>query len=160
MASSSSPTTKKRLNYFQPTPKMSSRPGQLRLPDARSPPLTTSLNSNAPQYPSQHKHLLSTKETNLRLKIKSALTPDARTRLTVKPVGARAAAPNSRLEAPAPAVRAMDRAITPSDSEGSLAETLVTASRGGLGDGVEELGETEAVLVTVRYVRLSDVELD
>ena len=152
-----SPLSPSRIrSHFQPTPKMSSRPRQLRPTDAKSPPLTTSLNANTLNYPSPYDNGLLPKDGSLKLKVKSLVTPEARSRLAMKPLGARAPAPSSsRLEGPGAAARSMHRAITPSDSEGSIAggwmhlpdRALEIESRS---DGDEGTGQTEAVLVTVR----------
>ena len=138
---------------IQPPPKMSSRPRQFRPIDARSPPLTTSPDLNTPQYTSQHESLLpSTDGSHLKLKIKSATTPEARSRLNVKPLVSRLLPISSHS-----ASRALHRAITPSDSEGSLVDTIVAppsfTTRIDSYDHLEEhTGETETVLVTVRLV--------
>ena len=138
---------------------MSSRPRQLRPTDTKSPPLTTSLNANTPTYPSPYDSVLLPKDGSLKLKVKSVTTPEARSKLALKPLGARVPAPStSRLEGPAVAARPVHRAITPSDSEGSLVGGLSFvpdgSSRGGFrSNGDEETGQTgqtEAVLVTVR----------
>jgi len=66
----------------------------------------------------------------------------------LKPLGARQPA--------AGPARTLHRAVTPSDSEGSLAETWMAPPLGTPKEvEVEEMGETEAVLVTVRRVLLS-----
>jgi hypothetical protein len=85
----------------------------------------------------------------MKLKIKSHMTPEANSRVLVKPtpLGIR----HHGLERPGQGN--LGRAITPSDSEGSLMEltmgsSSVVATR--MEDNDEMEGEKEAVLVTVR----------
>jgi hypothetical protein len=73
------------------------------------------------------------------------MTPEARSRLLPKPtIPGRSALGRPGI---------MHRAITPSDSEGSLMELVMPSVSDTtiINDGFEEDGETEAVLVTVRY---------
>jgi len=168
MSTTSTPQSSSKIRPppFQPTSKMSSRPGpksqlsklQPNPALARSPPLTTSVNANTPHYPSSYNYdnpssFLSPKDGggSIKLKIKSSTTPEARSRLGIKPITTRIAAVASR---------SLHRAITPSDSEGSLADAWLGSNPAHLVQEVgldfedeEEQGETEAVLVTVRYVR-------
>ena len=166
----------------QGTPKISSRPGRSAfIPQSsklapqtpsstRSPPLTTSQNSiNVP--------LLTPKQSSVKIKIKSATTPEAKSRLLIKPLGGRTGTAN-KVESPVPPVPVLpsglhrgrgvgnyEKAMTPSESEGSLGEWIGRSGgeveyEGEAGEQVSEgEGQTETVMVTVRSVHHLQVEL-
>ncbi|KAK8858917.1 hypothetical protein IAR55_003148 [Kwoniella newhampshirensis] len=146
------------------TPKMSSRPRTL-LPaktptGLKSPPLTTSLNSNTPHEPSSLSSMLAPKEGSVKLKIKSATTPEAKSRVLVKPLGARSPAPPvPPLPTTTPSSKYIARApFTPGLNISGLSDEWMSAPvevlETDLGSAFEEydheLGQTEAVLVSVR----------
>jgi hypothetical protein len=140
------------------TPKLSSRPRPAQSATSsklnpshstthqttKSPPLTTSHNVNAPAYPFLNHspgHYLAPKEGSVKLKPKAAVTPEAKSRL---------------MKTPLASVR---RGMTSSDSSDSMGSwippTPVNGTMSGFGDlydGEEEIGQTEAVMVSVRYV--------
>ncbi|WVR06672.1 hypothetical protein IAU60_003704 [Kwoniella sp. DSM 27419] len=158
------------------TPKLSSRARPLnpKTPaHLKSPPLTTSLNSNTPHYPhdpSASGHLTPKEGSgSIKLKIKSAITPESKSRLLVKPLGARAqsSAP-ATLNVHTPSSRLTSRPVTPlvSRDEVVLAdEAWMSSIPGDEGmvaglDGYEDdPAETEAVLVSVRVRPANSVEL-
>lgn len=154
------------------TPKLSSRPrstqpatGSKLNPSAhlsqtpKSPPLTTSHNANISSQPTTYPflnhspgHYLAPKETpgtGVKIKIKASTTPEAKTRLTKTPLG-----PRPRLG------QDTMRGLTNSDSMDSMGSGWIAGSSHGgdlYGDEVDdgEIGPTETVMVSVRYVSKS-----
>ena len=157
-----------RSTPFQSTTKMSSRPRIPSNPRAtpsltRSPPLTTSLNDNQP--PPKPKSLETghvllkqsvmspglQKDSTTRLKIRpSAITPEPRSRTAVRP--STIIRTPGMLGGVVSAAKRMHRAITPSDSDGSLVDMYgaLPSSNSELEEPIQELGSSETVLVTVR----------
>nr|XP_031858541.1 uncharacterized protein CI109_006064 [Kwoniella shandongensis]KAA5525613.1 hypothetical protein CI109_006064 [Kwoniella shandongensis] len=149
---------------------MSSRPRTLlsaKTPTGlKSPPLTTSHNSNTPHEPSSLGSMLAPKEGggSVKLKIKSATTPEAKSRVLVKPLGARSPAPppvpplptstpGSKRVAPSPFTAARGLNINGLSDEW-MSAPIDTVGNNELDSAFEEydheLGQTEAVLVSVR----------
>ncbi|KAK6907889.1 hypothetical protein I203_101890 [Kwoniella mangroviensis CBS 8507] len=142
----------------------------------KSPPLTTSHNSNTPHHSEPLPNILSPKEGgagSTRLKIKSATTPEAKSRLLVKPIGARAQVQhaqrtNSDLLS-TPSVTLVNRPTTPNYAptladEGWMSADTHPIEASSMMDFDEyENGkaetETEAVLVSVRVRPPNPVEL-
>ena len=141
------------------TPKLSSRPRPAQSATSsklnplntthqtpKSPPLTTSHNANAPSYPFLNHspaHYLAPKEGSLKLKPKATVTPEAKSRL---------------MKTPLASVRRGMTSSDSSDSVGSWIPPTPAAAMSGfsdLYDGEEEIGQTEAVMVSVRYVGMS-----
>lgn len=126
----------------------------------RSPPLTDSLNFNAGPEKAYPSSSLVPKDGSAKIRIKSATTPEAKSRIMPKMLG-RTPGPGS-VFTPAKTplssvIRGNSRSMTPSDSDSSLADSWippVPAIRPDfLADHVEEkLVGSEAVLVTVRWV--------
>ncbi|WWC88295.1 uncharacterized protein L201_003203 [Kwoniella dendrophila CBS 6074] len=160
------------------TPKLSSRSTPLvpKTPShMKSPPLTTSHNGNTPHHTSGSiSHVLSPKEGggSTRLKIKSATTPEAKSRLLVKPIPAGVKAQmqrNSNNELLAtPSVRLVNRAKTPNYEPTLADEGWMSADSHQVNsnptmmdfdDYENEMAETEAVLVSVRVRPPNPVEL-
>ena len=136
----------------------------------RSPPLTTSLNSNV-NGEGAHQHFLSPKEGGVKLRIKSPMTAEARTRVGgaagtgtgMRPLGPRTTGLNSTPSVPSVLSTGMTnemRGVTPSHSGGSLAEAWVPAPAPNfrVTNRVPEYEETldvsETVLVSVRCVHI------
>ncbi|WVW85104.1 hypothetical protein I302_107141 [Kwoniella bestiolae CBS 10118] len=152
------------------TPKISSRFAPKTPSHMKSPPLTTSHNGNTPHHPEPLSQVLSPKEGasgSTRLKIKSATTPEAKSRLLVKPIGARAQTPHRANDLlSTPSVRLVNRSNTPNYEPTLADEGWMSADthpvEGGMVDFEEydnELAETEAVLVSVRVRPPNPVEL-
>ncbi|WWC62984.1 uncharacterized protein I303_105582 [Kwoniella dejecticola CBS 10117] len=149
------------------TPKPTSRFAPKTSSHLKSPPLTTSHNGNMPHHPEGISHVLSPKEGgSVRLKIKSATTPEAKSRVLVKPIGARAQTPRSNDLLQTPSVRLVSRPVTP-NHEPTLADDVwmsadTHAQQTPMMDFEEyedEMAETEAVLVSVRVRPPNPVEL-
>lgn len=141
---------------------MSSRPkiaSKINLAMTRSPPLTTSLNSNVLLDTPHASRGLVPKDSSVKLRIKSTTTPEARSRVLPKSrtgVPPVPPIPNTPSYTPVPSsLRYGSSMLVPSDSEGSLAEGWAGSSNvrtSSITEGyeVEKLEASEAVLVTVR----------
>ncbi|WRT66744.1 uncharacterized protein IL334_003707 [Kwoniella shivajii] len=152
------------------TPKLSSR-SKIIVPKTpahlKSPPLTTSNNSNTPHHTETLSNMLSPKEGSTRLKIKSATTPEAKSRLLIKPLGARAQAPRVNDTLAAPSMRLVNKPASPDYVPTLADEGWMSADHGDVDstptmgfDGYEdEMAETEAVLISVRVRPPNPVEI-
>ncbi|WVQ96601.1 hypothetical protein IAU59_003706 [Kwoniella sp. CBS 9459] len=158
------------------TPKLTARSARPLVPKTpahlKSPPLTTSHNLNTPHYPHPHEsslsNVLSPKEGggSVKLKVKSAITPESKSRLLLKPLGARAQTPPvPSLPNHTPSIKLVNRRPITPDQMRLADEGWMSAVPGeegfvaGLDDYEEDAAETEAVLVSVRVRPPNPVEL-
>ncbi|WVF69082.1 hypothetical protein IAT40_003856 [Kwoniella sp. CBS 6097] len=160
------------------TPKVAARSARPLVPKTpahlKSPPLTTSHNLNTPHHPhdasSSLSSVLSPKEGggSVKIKVKSAITPESKSRLLIKPMGARAQTSSvPPLPNYTPSMKLVSnsrRPITPDQmrlaDEGWM--SAVPGEEGfvaGLDDYEENTAETEAVLVSVRVRPPNPIEL-
>jgi hypothetical protein len=148
-------------------PISSSRPRQpfARPHSSLAQPLTTDRNSNTPSPlsflnddPASSNHGILPREGAGKLKIKSATTPEAKSRLLTKALPKTPAQPpryqqeNGHTSMSTSTIKLVTpRAMTPSESQESLTSAWVPQDRVEAMDAEEgPIGETEAVLVSVR----------
>ncbi|OCF39719.1 centromeric protein E [Kwoniella heveanensis CBS 569] len=157
------------------TPKLAARSARPLVPKTpahlKSPPLTTSNNLNTPHHPheSSLSSVLSPKEGggSVKIKVKSAITPESKSRLLIKPMGARAQTPSvPPLPNHTPSIKLVNRRPFTPDQMKLADEGWMSAEPGeegfvaGLDDYEEDTAETEAVLVSVRVRPPNPVELN
>jgi centromeric protein E len=118
-----------------------------------APPLTTDRNSNAAlsflQEEPAGPNVLMPKEGAGKLKIKSATTPEAKSRVLARPLLNNPASAASNA-GPASTIKLVTPRMTQSESVESMTSGWMTSGTVEQAEVFEETGETEAVLVTVR----------
>ncbi|WVQ84221.1 hypothetical protein IAT38_006372 [Cryptococcus sp. DSM 104549] len=155
-----------RHHAAQATPKAPSRARGLfgvKTPSTASmrPPPLSNHNANTTDAPSLPAHILTPKDGSAKIKIKSTTTPEARSRVLVKPIGARA-----HPTAPPSTMKLVTRPITPAVASEPVFEDQWMSAPVDAVDFVpgydsyeSDLAETEAVQVSIRVRPPNEYEL-